>query len=414
MIILTATEQASLRQLVQDGAWSDAEAARLPTLSQLVAEGLITRVHTVIGWLTLLTPKGLTLLGIPRRQWHSISSRLNDAYVRLSLHTLDWPLIKKSPLLELDTSGRMVAAETPFGPAMVTGKLPAGYSPEGLRKIRNRLKSTTLAHNFTVICFTPSPRRGQTFAVKNASWCQIVPVVPDLPDLFSKFPSVLTTVLPRPHLSTQDDAIFLHGMHQQGYTYGDEWIRIMNCETEERLAMFLRALECDGVISDQQLHRHYALSHDVLPPITYVDATLAPIHSNPAFLVSTRFYLADKRWKNHQWSTHAHAATVTEMRMMLDIPADPKVWRRSEETDQSGPRANRRRVNKPDAIFMGDFGPEAIEADTGSYTMKVVDRKIGSFRDQGFDEIVWGVPLLQRRDNLAAARPIQVLHARWF
>lgn len=70
MIVLTSAEQASLRRLLQDGAWSDAEAAHLPALAQLIDEGLITRVHTVIGWLTLLTPKGLTLLGIPRRQWH--------------------------------------------------------------------------------------------------------------------------------------------------------------------------------------------------------------------------------------------------------------------------------------------------------------------------------------------------------
>lgn len=100
--------------------------------------------------------------------------------------------------------------------------------------------------------------------------------------------------------------------------------------------------------------------------------------------------------------------------MMLDIPADPGIWKRSEETGRAGLKANRRRVNKPDAIYVGEFGPEAIEADTGSYTTAVIERKIGSFRDQGFDEIIWGVSLLQRRDNLAAAHPIQVLHARWF
>lgn len=414
MIILTSAEQSSLRQLVRDGAWSDAEAAQLPTFLQLVDEGLLARIHTAVGWLTVLTPTGMTLLSIPRRQWHSVGSRLNDAYVRLSLRALNWPMIKQSPLLELDTSGRMVAAMTPFGPALVTGKLPAGYSPEGLRRIRTRLKSTTLLHDFMVVCFTPSARRGQIFASNNASWCQIVPVIPDLPDLFGGCPPIHSLVPQRPHLSTQDDAIFLRELHQQGYTYGDEWIRIMNCETDERVAMFLRALECDGVISRQQLHRHYALSHDVLPTIPYVDATLAPIHSNPSFLVKTRFYLAEKRWKNHQWATHAHAATITEMRMMLDIPADPEVWKRSEETDQAGLKTHRRRVNRPDAIFMGDFGPEAIEADTGSYTMKVVNRKISSFRDQGFNEIIWGVPLLQRRDNLAAAHLIRVLHARWF
>lgn len=408
MIILSPAEQGSLRQLVQDGAWSDAEAARLPILVPLIEERLLARIPTVIGWLTVLTPRGMTALGIPRRHWHSVGSRLNDAYVRLSLQTLEWPLISDSPLHELDTSGRMVPAMTPFGPALVTGKMPAGYSPAGLREIRNRLKSTTLYHDFTVVCLTPSSRRGQTFAANNGSWCRVVHVVPGLPDLSGQgLPS-------RAGLTSDDSAMVPHGMHQQDYDYGDEWLKIMDAGVEERVAMFLRALKCDGVISAQQLQRHYALSHDDLPDVPCVEATLAPVHSRPDFLVNTRFYLLKKRWRSHQWTTHAHAATITEMRMMLDVPADPEVWKRSEEGGHSRLRANRRRLTRPDAIYMGEFGPEAIEADTGSYTTTVIERKISSFRDQGFDEIIWGVPLLQRRDNLSAAHPMRVLHARWF
>ena len=110
MIILSSAEQLELHRLVTDGAWSDAEAAQLPALSQMLDEGILQRIHTAIGWLTVLTPAGLKLLGIPQRRWHSIGSRLNDAYVRLSLEALQWPLISDSPMLELDTSERMVAA----------------------------------------------------------------------------------------------------------------------------------------------------------------------------------------------------------------------------------------------------------------------------------------------------------------
>lgn len=410
MIILSPAEQAELHRLVKDGAWSDAEAAQLPTLSPLLDEGILQRIHTVIGWLTVLTPAGLKLLRIPQRHWHSIGSRLNDAYVRLSLQTLQWPIIHQSPLLELDTSNRMVAAMTPFGPALVTGKLPAGYSPQGLRKIRERLKSTALFRDFTVVCLTPSPRRGQTFAENNKSWSRIVHVVPELAELRMERPPLASRLPARPDV----DASFLHKIHQRGFTYGDEWLKIMNCTVEERVELFLKGLECDGVISEQQLHRHYALSHESLPPIPFVQATLAPIHSDADFMVNTRFYLWKKKWKSHQWTTHAHLATITEMRMLLDIPADPKIWKRSEAAGEKLLRGNRRRVHKPDAIFMGDFGPEAIEADTGSYTRRVIERKIDSFRYQGYDEIIWGVPLMKRRNNLSAAHPIRVLHARWF
>lgn len=410
---VTPEEVTALRRLIKDGAWADREVdARLGSPVSFHQRGLITRLTTVIGDLTVLTPRGARACGIPANRLPSPMVQTSRAYVRLSLATLGWTEGgRASTLLEYDTSGRMTAAMTDTGPALVIGKLPNGYSLSALRGVSARLKSTTLCEDFWVVSLTPG-QRGRQFAERNRSWFRQVSVVPDLSsadcpqadlDDGRSGPSRESRLF---H-SADDEALLQYELSCSGYEYGPLWADIMRLPREGRLDAFHQALACDGVIAEQQLDRHYGLTRHDLGRVPFVDALIRPLHSRPAFQVKTRFYLSQTRYRHLQWSTLDHAASVGEMRVMRNVPPNPAIW-------HSGGVLGRPTANRPDAVYLGNWGPEAIEYDRGTYTQRVIENKLSAWSDQGFDDVRWGVPSAQRQAALAQTYSMTVLHVRWF
>lgn len=413
-LVLRPNDLEVLRQLDRDGAWSEAELQeRMQGSVALHRAGLIARTSTVIGSLTYLTPQGAAILGIRTGELPKLNRRLDRAYVRLSLTALGWQVMpERQQLEEFDTSGRMTAVMTPFtadygsGAALVAGKLPAGYSSSGIQHIVDRLRSQALHHNFWVIFLTPRPRRGQGFAERYPSWLKVIHVLPGQPE-----PGIMQGIL---QPASRVNPIIVEGGVEQfrkdaaarGIGYTDAALRTLSLRLADRLEVFREALEVDRVISNRQAWMYYGLSPNDLSDMISIDLTAQPVHSAPGLLVQTRLYLADKHLQYKSATGLGHAAGVTQMRLLLGLPADPETW-------ITGKRLGRQEYEQPDAVHVGEFGLEALEYDTGAYTTRIIENKLTAFRDQGYDTVIWGVPGIRRQQRLQAELGHKVLHARW-
>lgn len=100
-----------------------------------------------------------------------------------------------------------------------------------------------------------------------------------------------------------------------------------------------------------------------------------------------------------------HLAGLAEMRLLLEAPPDPRVWRVS-------PRP-RHPVEEPDGVWLTPEGPVALEYDAGAYARARVRAKGEAFALR-FVGQVWGAPVPERVAYLRRFLPgARVLLAPW-
>ncbi|CAM3445427.1 hypothetical protein DESA109040_12980 [Deinococcus saxicola] len=383
---ITESERHHLERLYRDGAWSRGRAIKHlgeARLDQLVASKHLIVLPTEMGVMVLLLALGRIAVFRTCDKPSSFGRQLDQAYLRIALQQLQWPLLTNQSLRKYDKTGRMQAVLSPFGPTLVSGIFNggAGLTREGMEGIITRLNSSALFHNFYVVILTPG-RRGQKLAARHYSWFHVVQCLPRGKDAGRLF-------------------------RQQGVERdaGDPG----RPDLAQRVQAAKEALLIDTVMSSRQLQRHFGLRPADMEGVSLVPVLVRPVHARPGLEVATVMYLSSKRMARLQDHALTHRAGVAEMRHQLGVPAIPGLW----EVEARG----KLRYEEPDAVWRADSGDVAIEYDLGSYTMKAVDQKVGTFIDRAFDRIVWGAASSRRAVRLAQTlgpQGVQVLNTQWW
>lgn len=385
---VTDEEKALLRQMYMDGTWPWAKT--LQTFGEKRSHEFMTRgyflpVQTDLGRLTLLLARGLiTTFGVCDKP-AAFSSQIDRTYFRLALQQLGWTEMPDQSLVQHDPTRRMRAVYTRYGPALVMGLLGSGtgMTLEAMRKVLLRQKSSALYHGYRVVLITPSARRGQKLASKHRSWFHVVHCLPKVGDGQRLNIQQERESNRRPSVALPDRA--------------------------ERVEQALQALQVDTVLSRWQLERYYGLNPTDLAGVPYVETVSRPVHARYGLEVPSRIYLAEKRMARLHDHDLIHRAGVAEIRHQLGAPADPNAW----EVEARG----RLRYEEPDAVWRSVLGEIAIEYDTGSYTMKAVDKKVETFRDCAFIQTIWGTTSDSRAARLSEVlgpQGVQVMTAKWW
>jgi hypothetical protein len=149
---------------------------------------------------------------------------------------------------------------------------------------------------------------------------------------------------------------------------------------ERRLEQALRALECDGVLTAEQLRRHYRCSLKLLYQTGAKTATVPVTATRYGTCVYTvRFVAVEKRLLFLPGTQLRHLAGLGELRHLLNVA--PECWSRSEGLVHS--------KGRPDALWLHGGLATAIEFDAGGYSEKKLAKKMLAFRAWSGDQI-WG------------------------
>jgi hypothetical protein len=385
---LTADEKSTLRELYEyDGAWTDKElTAKCPRHAEILKAGLLIPVHTVIGTLNMLSLTGRRLvLRDASSSCIAPQRNLDRAYIRLCMDDYGYEETDEHTTRGLNKyAGKMELFErmTPQGVALIGGTMSGGgLSRTSIERIVTRLKSSALAYDFRLVLFTPSPKRGRGLAEKHASMFTLLPHLPGGTGQrvrLTSFESKSDKAYAGPFLTpfVEDLVVRKHPDH-----FPEQTLEILQLRRIDRLERFKSDLAVDRVISAEQLHRHYHLRPEDLNGVRFVEAIMHPVYSRVSLEIKTRFYLASAALQYQDDNVLGHAAGVGEMRRVMGIRADD-----SFQLD------TRRRLARdtPDAIFNSDYGPVALEYDTGAYKLRTVQSKLESYVQQGYLQTIWG------------------------
>ena len=426
-LAVTQNDIKGLLQIDGHGAVSAAEMdATFQDSTRLYDSGLVVAIPTEVGELTILTSDGLRLAygragrqragaghqGGPKRVAYSATRQLDRGYVRLGIQAMGWQMLKQpEELTQYDTTGRMVAVRTPGGPALVIGALGKGYSWAGLMKMIERLRSTALFHNFDVIVLSPSKRATKLYRQNRAFLHRVTPklnvggrkrllIAPGWGNTLPPQGPAL-----RAALVTQAD---IDRYNQSGREYGPAWIHILRQPRSERVRLARQDLAFDGVMTREQLHRHYVLLPQDLEGCPCIEVAIRPVHSQETRLVTTTFFLRSAAQCTLNPNALSHLAHTAEMRFQLAIPVHAG-W-------EYAPK-NKHAWHTPDAAYDTPEGRVAVEYDTGSYPSKLIEAKLESYNDQGYVRVIWGVASRKRQTWLKAMFKrfggLVVMLARW-
>jgi hypothetical protein len=148
----------------------------------------------------------------------------------------------------------------------------------------------------------------------------------------------------------------------------------------ERLAQAIAALECDGVLTAEQLRRHPGC---LLKQIRRVGGKIATVPVTQTRygirIYKVRFVTLEKRLLSLPGTELRHLAGLAELRAMLN--ALTTTWTRQEGLTH--------RKGRPDALWRDGEKTIAIEFDAGGYSEKKLVKKMLAFRSWS-DEQVWG------------------------
>ena len=412
----------ALKLLYEDGAWTKEEVKKhLKRPDQIYDAGLIFSVVNEMGSMTVLTARGIQrIFGSTThadgkahavRTSRSVSTQFNGAYIRLSIKALGWTQVNGGPYHQYDPSGRMVEVNTEFGGALVLGRLSGGYTTSGIQQIIAKFRSQAVFHNFWVVILTPSPTRGQKIARNESAWLKVISICPTQVDDPPRLqwavgwgPGRLTT---EHQIKPATDAEALAFSHEREQKYWDFYI---SNPMEDRFELIRRAqlaMQCDGVLTRQQLYRYYGLRPEALAgwPYPYIEALMRPEHSRESLQVGTWFFLRDTAQQRHSWTSLSHDAVTADIRHILDVEPDSHIWQTRVSAQNS--------KHKPDARWITSKGPVAIETDTGTYVRRTVKDKISAFRDQGYVDIIWGVAGKERQQRIQDEHGIEVILVGW-
>jgi hypothetical protein len=254
-----------------------------------------------------------------------------------------------------------------------------GYSSAALRQMVPRWRSQALANGITVMIVTPNARRGRRLKENAGAWLRFQHC----------------------HPYRRRGGRLLCGEAAE-----DSSGVVASLDRGERLERARQALATDTVLSAAQLLRYYGLRATELHGWAHVHALQHPVHSRYGLDVAMSLYLASPRLQYAHDNVLAHRAGLAELRHQLGAPANPDVWEVEPKSNLS--------YEQPDAIWTTDQGEIAVEFDTGSYAMRVVENKRETFTDRGFIRTVWGVTSHTRQQRLSGLFGEDVLLSQWF
>jgi len=118
-----------------------------------------------------------------------------------------------------------------------------------------------------------------------------------------------------------------------------------------------------------------------------------------------------RRVANGDDTALAHRCGTAEIRYMLGVDSDRAVWQAETRGKLS--------CENPDAVYLPEGGRRiAIEFDAGSYGPRIIDKKLRTFRERGFEQTIWGVTTSLRQRNLTrkigAQLQREILLATWW
>lgn len=380
--------------------------------------GLIHITYTLMGELIVLTATGYQVVigeGIVHR---SLTRSVDLAYERLSLQELGWTVLREAVRSGPDLSGglsRYSKVQTDQRDAYVVARLSrGGISASGIHKLAQRYRSLLVATDHDLVIVSPSAVRGLSAAEKHRANIRFVHCLPltepgvpgqrvwtgeDLGDVWE------TPPIQGPAI-TELQAI---GLRHQGVP--DLTLEILQLTRKDRIERAHEALACDGVMTEGQLKRHFALEAEDLPKVPVLEDLAQPVHMRRSLEVSVRFFLASRKLGKAEVPQLAHRAGAAELRYMYGIHPDRC------EVVRPQVQKPRRDFEEPDAIWFPDLADRtqrvAVEFDTGSYPRKVVEAKREVFRKQ-YGRIVWGVTSARRQEAISSWLTQRIDLAQWW
>lgn len=418
---LLASDREALERMWREGAWTGEEAwGALPHLDALYRAGLLLTLPTEIGPVVTLSAKGKRAVFGTSDVGPSLTRAMDDAYLRLCLRDHRCTLIEDPPAW-VNWTGLPLAL-TPFGKALVVGRLSrGGYTALGVRRLLERLNSDLLSRGVVLVVFTPSARRAQDLAVREAHKLRVVPHRPQVPQDDERRSGLSPRAPDEPGEEGPEDRLDGPVLTEMGAAalraqgVPDLTLEVLSRTRAERIERAREALLCDGVLAETQLRRHFGLGPRDLVGAWMVEDIVRPVHGRFALEVPARFYVAARSMRLMDASTLSHRAGTAELRLRLGVA--PEAW----EVEARG----RLRYEEPDAVWHpeggagsgsggGVGGAVAVEYDSGAYTSGVVRRKVRMFRDRGFSGVLWGVPGALRARRLAPLVGGRVEVVRWW
>ena len=398
------------RQLLHEmylhlGAWTHREAVtRLgeARFRELLRQGVIGAQNTDIGVMYHLLALGRTSLFHTADQAASLVSQLDQAYVRLCMAEKGWeftpstsPFYKGLTSLFPGLHLHFQEGNTEFGTSLIGGKVTGnGYSALAIRDLGNRMRSSALSRNFTVVIFTPSPQRGQQAAAPFSNFLKVVPLRPKTGDnskRFNRLPKRKSPTEPGPYLT---QAMRKSIQEKKGSSMPELTLEILGLSRAERIEAAHLALQKDRFISQAQLRTHFALSIHDLPESLLSYVLLRPTKNAYGKEVSELVLAANRKATRLDDGSMNHLLLTAQMRHNLGHPPDDS-WQL--------PSQIKRRYEEPDAVRVLEDGTmEAVEADAGQYKLAVVLRKLASFKDGGYERTHWGCVSPTRVKHLTA------------
>ena len=213
----------------------------------------------------------------------SFWSQLNRAYLRLATEELGWELLdpqhSERQLSQYDQTGNMREVMTPQGEALVYARLQGGgTSTMTVQRIVNRLRSNALLHGFEIYILTPSAERGKSRAEQHDSFLHVLTVNP----VHEKLAHVKRVKKPAHGERTTDPSPVIppdwrgQELREQWAALPERSLDILGLTTEKRIEQAMLALECDHVLSDAQLKKHFGLRPEDLPKVRLVKTIIRP------------------------------------------------------------------------------------------------------------------------------------------
>ncbi|GAA3998969.1 hypothetical protein GCM10022631_07220 [Deinococcus rubellus] len=404
---ITDPEKNALERLnYDDGAWTHAEATAVfgERLQYALDHRLLGAFDTLMGTMYVILGHGRFTIINASGDATSVQSQITKAYLRLSIAQLGWRVIlddepsRKLTQFDWSQKRKMLHVKTEFGECLVTGHMRGGgYSRQALEWLTKRFKSTALSRNFYVVVLTPSPNKGRMYAKKQASFLKLITVLPRS-TISDQLSTRIKVMPPRDWGGREPD--------DRPYLAGTGWLKdpryqnvpdltkqTLTLSRTDRIDAAWRALECDAAMSSAQLERHFGLEIADLEGVRYVETIVRSSKDMSANEVKTVFLTASRQIANGDDTALAHRCGTAEIRYMLGVDSDPARW----QAEVRG----RLSYENPDAVYVPESGGEiAVEFDAGSYGPRVIDRKLRTFKERGFQETIWAVTTDVRQRNL--------------
>lgn len=267
-----------------------------------MAQGFLHTTYTLMGQLIVLTAQGFQSIADGEIVHRSLTRSIDLAYERLCLQALGWTVlrqgIRSGPELAAGLS-RYPKVQTDQRDAYVIARLSrGGLSASAIHKLALRYRGLLASTNHDLIIVSPSAVRGAKAAHThrvNLRFIHCLPLTePGVAGQRFWTGEALGDVWDTPPI--QGPAITelqASDLRHQGVP--DLTLEILQLTRKDRIERAHEALACDGVITEGQLKRHFALEAEDFPKVPFLEDLAQPIHMRRSLEVSVRFFLASRK-----------------------------------------------------------------------------------------------------------------------